>query len=604
MRSDLKNRYNILCIDDNVNNLFTLSALLKKIPNVEPITAESADKGLKILLKEKIDLILLDVQMPIMNGFEAAKLIKTNKNTRDIPIIFITAVFKSDEFIREGFDLGAIDYLTKPIDDMQLINKITLYLKIFDKTKLLEHSEKKFYSIAQSIGDGVYTLDMELKVTFINKAALKLLGFEKKDLIGKNIHDYIHYKDINNKPLPQERCKIHGAVLHGERYQSNNEYFIKKDGTFLPVSVMITPLYEDDKVVGTVVVFRDKTNQEIISQLEIDKIKNQEQIIHSMVGMIESRDSYTAGHTKRVAKYSEMIARDMGYSEEKIELLKKAAWLHDIGKISTPDNILLKPTHLNDLEYELIKDHLLAGYNILREIDDYKEIAEIMAQHHERYDGKGYPYGLQAEAINPLSRIMIVADAFDAMTTNRVYKTKKSVAEALSELQELRMKQFHPEVVEVAVKTLQNIEIDKSISQLPKSKMEEQRFAYFYRDSLTNLFVIEYLQLILRHHSFSDEFYIYKIKLHNFSLFNKKYGWKKGNQFLSDFSKYLQKQYSENLLFRVEGDDFLMLSKEKIENIEDDFKECPLLEESIVSITVEETHSSSTSIEEILGSYY
>jgi len=591
MQICLTNQYNILCIDDNENNLFTLRALLNNIKNINPILANSADTGLKILLKEKIDLILLDVQMPIMNGFEAARLMKKNKLTRDIPIIFITAVFKSEEFIKEGFDLGAIDYLTKPIDDTQLINKIALYLKIFDKTKLLEHSEKKFYSIAQSISDGIYTLDLDLKVTFINEAALQLLGFHLKDLMGKTMHDFIHYKDINNKPLDQNSCKLHNSLVKGTHYNSDSEYFIKKDGTFLEVSVMATPLFEDKKITGLVVVFRDKTNQNRIIRLEKEKIRTQEQIIHSMVGMIEARDSYTAGHTKRVAKYCEMIARDMECSEKEIELLKKAAWLHDIGKISTPDNVLLKPTKLNQVEYELIKDHLLEGYNILHEIDEYKEIAEIMVQHHERYDGEGYPYGLKADEISLLGRIMIVADAFDAMTTNRVYKTKKSVAAALEELKELSGEQFHPEVVNVAIYTLKQIEIDANISQLPKSKIEEQRFSYFYRDKLTNLFVIDYLQLILRYNDFSDELYLYNIELHNFSLYNKERGWKEGNRLLVKFANFLDDLYSDKLIFRVEGDDFLILSREKIVNIEDDFKDISFFNKLSVSVSVKEKYS-------------
>jgi len=604
MHIDLNNQYNILCIDDNENNLYTLRALLKSVPNINPILAESADKGLKIVLKEKIDLILLDVQMPIMNGFEAARLLKKNKHTRDIPIIFITAVFKSEEFIQEGFDIGAVDYLTKPIDDKQLINKITLYLKIFDKTKLLEHSEKKFYSIAQSIGDGIYTLDLDAKVTFINDAALKLLGYEKAELMNKYIHDYIHYKDLNNRPIKKEECQIHHSLIAGEHYSNENDAFIKKDGSFLAVSVLATPLYEENSIVGIVVVFRDKTYQNRIVTLEKERIKNQEQIIHSMVDMIESRDSYTAGHTKRVAKYCAMIAKDMGCSLEEIELIKKAAWLHDIGKISTPDNVLLKPTQLNKLEYELIKDHLLAGYNILKDIDDYHEIADIVVQHHERYDGEGYPHGLRGDEITLLGRIMIVADAFDAMTTNRVYKPKKSVDVALKELEELSGKQFHPEVVQVAVETLREIEIDNTITQLPKSKIEEQRFSYFYRDKLTNLFTIEYLQLILRYDTLSNDYYLYTLQLHNFSLYNKKYGWSAGNRFLIDFANFLEESFRGSLIFRVEGDDFLILSKKSLGDIKLKVENSPLMKEGIIQVDIKERYSNGLSdIEEIIKLY-
>ena len=590
MKTNFRGIYNILCIDDNENNLFTLDALLKTSSNIMPILADSADKGLKILLKKRIDLILLDVQMPIMNGFETAKLIKSNKKTRDIPIIFITAVFKSEEFIKEGFDIGAVDYLTKPIDDIQLLNKITLYLKIFDKNRLLQQSEKRFYDIAQSIGDGIYTVNNDLKTTFVNKSALDLLGFESNELVGKNIHDIIHYKDENNNPINFVDCKMHNVLLDGQRYTSDKDFLIKKDGSFLPVSVIATPLHVDNKIAGLVTIFHDKTDQNKIIKLKRDKIKNQEQIIHSMVAMIESRDSYTAGHTKRVARYCEMIAIGMGYTHKEIELVKNAAWLHDIGKISTPDNILLKPTKLTRIEYELIQDHLSAGYNMLKEIDEYKEIAGIMYEHHEKYDGTGYPNGLKADEIRPLSRIMILADAFDAMTTNRVYKPRKSVKVAIEELKNLSAVQFHPEVVDVAVKILKDIDIDNSISQLPKSKIEEQRFSYFYKDHLTNLFIIEYLQLILTYHDVSDMLYFYSIKLHNFSEFNRKYGWSEGDKFLISFAKYLKKMFAENLIFRVEGDDFLILSESKIEDIEMKIAECEERKRFNIGFSIEEEY--------------
>ena len=604
MHSDLKDQYNILCIDDNANNLFTLSALLKSIGGIHPILAESADKGLKIVLKEQIDLILLDVQMPVMNGFEAAKLLKRNKQTRDIPIIFITAVYKSEEFVSEGFEIGAVDYLTKPIDDQLLKNKISLYLKIFEKKRQLERSEKKFYNIAQSIGDGIYTVDMDLCVTFINDAALALLGYERRELMGKAIHEYIHYKDKNNKLLNKEDCSVEYALKTAKHYEIDDEYFIKKDGSFLPISMSVTPFIEDHEVTGLVVVFRDKTTTNKVLELEKEKLKNQEQIIHSMVDMIESRDSYTAGHTKRVAHYCALIAKGMGYSPSEIALIKKAAWLHDIGKIFTPDNILLKPTKLNHLEYELIQDHLLAGYNILKDIDDYKAIAEIVIEHHERYDGKGYPKGLKADEISPFGQIMIVADAFDAMTTNRVYKPKKSVDVALKELQALSMKQFHPEVVTIAVEVLKDIEIDETISQLPTNKLEEQRFSYFYRDRLTNCFVIDYLELILRYYDFSNDLYVYRVELHNFSTYNQKYGWRAGNNFLIEMAEFIEKHYSNKIIFRIEGDDFLILSKEKIENIEEKFKECPLLQDSAVYVTIDEKYSNDVDkMEEMIALY-
>jgi len=590
MSENIENIYNILCVDDNKNNLFTLNALLSTLENVNSIEVLNAKDALNILLSEHIDLILCDIQMPDINGFELAKMIKSNKKTKHIPIIFVTAVFKSDEFIAQGFEIGAIDYITKPIDDNQLISKITLYLKIFDEKKKLLQSEKRFYDIAQSIGDGIYTLDIQNKTTFINKEALELLQFKSKELMGKTIHDYIHYKDKDNKEILFNECKIHHSILDGKEYKNDDEYLVKKDGTLLPVSLVSTPLYIKNEIVGTVTIFRDKTKQNRIEHLEKEKLKNQEQIIHSMIDMIESRDSYTAGHTKRVAEYSVLIAKEMNYSEKDIELLKKAAWLHDIGKISTPDSVLLKPGKLDNTEYVLIKDHLTAGYEMLKQIDQYSDIANIMREHHEKYDGTGYPQGLKGEEIRPLSRIMIVADAFDAMTTNRVYKPRKSIEVALAELEDLSAVHFHPEVVSAAVVALKDISLDDDINQLPQTSIERQRFAYFYKDRLTNLFIVDYLSLILRYHIDSKSVYMYNIELHNFSKYNTQNSWSEGDKFLVDFARFLDKLYSDTVVFRVEGDDFMILSEVKLEGIITKIESFSLFQESIVECSVEEKY--------------
>ncbi|MCX6051451.1 MAG: response regulator [Campylobacterales bacterium] len=587
MPEQIEHIYNILCVDDNKDNLFALNALLETHKNIISTEVLNAKDALNVLLTKKIDLILLDIQMPDINGFELAKMIKSNKRTKDIPIIFVTAVFRSDEFIKEGFKLGAIDYITKPIDDNQLLNKITLYLKVFDEKNKLLQSEKKFYDIAQSIGDGIYTLGNDQKTTFINNEALKMFGFNYDELINKVIHDYIHYKTIDNMPIPSKECSVHKTILSGDRFANEDQYLVKKDGDFLHVSLVATPLFSNDTVVGTVVVFRDKTHEEKIHFLEHEKIENQEQIIHSMIDMIESRDSYTAGHTKRVANYCVLIAREMNYDEKDIEVLKNAAWLHDIGKISTPDNVLLKPTTLNKIEYQLIQEHLGSGYEMLSKIDQYRVIADIMREHHEKYDGSGYPRGLRANEIQPLSRIMIVADAFDAMTTNRIYKTKKSISAALQEIQALSRQHFHPEVVDAALIALSKIDIDVDISQLPKTSIEEQRFSYFYKDRLTNLFVIEYLSFLLRYHVSFQSAYIYKIKLHNFSEYNRQFSWAKGDEFLVKFSKFINTLYKDCIVFRVEGDDFMILSENSISTINEDIQNNQLIKNSILECSIE-----------------
>ena len=138
--------YLILCIDDNSNNLFTIKALIEQLDDIEVVTALSAKEGLKVLLSQKVDLIFLDIQMPEIDGFEAAKLIKSNKHTAGIPIVFITAVFKSEEFKKRGYEVGAIEYISKPIDDYQLLNKVRLYKRLSESEKQLSKINEELIS--------------------------------------------------------------------------------------------------------------------------------------------------------------------------------------------------------------------------------------------------------------------------------------------------------------------------------------------------------------------------------------------------------------------------------------------------------------------------
>ena len=309
----------------------------------------------------------------------------------------------------------------------------------------------------------------------------------------------------------------------------------------------------------------NKTSQ-IVHLMDIQK-NNYEKTLYMIVDMIEQRDTYTAGHSKRVAEYSRLIAKEMDYNDEDCELIYQAGILHDVGKIATPDAVLLNPKSLNDIEYKLIQEHVEVSYRLLKDIPMFRAFAEVVYSHHERYDGMGYPRGLKADEIVPLSRIMIVADAFDAMTTNRIYKARKSVSEAIEEIQNLSEKQFHPEVAIKAAIALENVQIDYEISQLPRSKLEEERFAYFYKDTLGDAYNQTYLDVVLMKNSYDLEFKymeIYSIK--NFSMYNKKYGWEAGDKFLKDFSNILCKQNEESLVFRVFGDDFVVLSKTGFEN--------------------------------------
>jgi response regulator RpfG family c-di-GMP phosphodiesterase len=195
----------------------------------------------------------------------------------------------------------------------------------------------------------------------------------------------------------------------------------------------------------------------ISNSMIVDKVRKQaellkkvnEQIMLALANAIEERDHYTAGHTWRVTRFSEVIAKKLGWPEDRLTNLRTGGVLHDIGKIGVPDRIILKPDKLTDDEYEIMKTHPKRGSLILKESGCLPEAIPYILYHHERYDGKGYPYQLKAEDIPLEGRILAVADAFDAMTSDRPYRKGMPVERAIAILKENSGTQFDPKIVDI-----------------------------------------------------------------------------------------------------------------------------------------------------------
>jgi len=170
--------------------------------------------------------------------------------------------------------------------------------------------------------------------------------------------------------------------------------------------------------------------------------------ITSLAYALEAKDAYTSGHSKRVADISAAIARELNLSQDKINKLELAGLVHDIGKIGINESILNKPSSLTDTEFEQVRRHPEIGEHILSPIVDAVEILESVRNHHERYDGKGYPDALQKEQITLGARILAVSDAYEAMTSERPYRSKMSDKKACEEIRRNRGLQFDPEVVD------------------------------------------------------------------------------------------------------------------------------------------------------------
>jgi putative nucleotidyltransferase with HDIG domain len=170
--------------------------------------------------------------------------------------------------------------------------------------------------------------------------------------------------------------------------------------------------------------------------------------LKALTTALETRDQETHGHSERVVSYSLRLGREYGLNREQMKALEFGSLLHDIGKIGVPDSILRKPAKLTEEEWVLMREHPLHGQQILRGIEFLQGAARVVAQHHEQWDGSGYPLGLQEEEIDLNARIFAVADAFDAITSDRVYRKGKSYEAAAKELDDWAGRQFDPKVVE------------------------------------------------------------------------------------------------------------------------------------------------------------
>jgi putative nucleotidyltransferase with HDIG domain len=177
-----------------------------------------------------------------------------------------------------------------------------------------------------------------------------------------------------------------------------------------------------------------------------------EQTIGVLATAAETRDPYTAGHQRNVSALSEAIATELGLDEDRVNSVRMAGLVHDIGKINVPAEILSKPGALGEVEFALIRTHPEIGYEIMKNIELPWNLADMILQHHERMDGSGYPAGLKEEEILLESRILAVADVVEAMSSHRPYRASLGIESALKEIEENRKKKYDADVVDACIR--------------------------------------------------------------------------------------------------------------------------------------------------------
>jgi len=303
---------------------------------------------------------------------------------------------------------------------------LDLLLKTYDKHVIFSKTNKK----------GV--------ITYASEAFCKVSGYTKRELIGQN-HNIIRHSDMPKEAFQHLWDEL--AQEHSVKLEVKNK---TKDGGYYWVDAEIEPEYnKDGKLIGYLAVRDDITANKDIEEI-------QKEIIFNMGSIGESRSKETGNHVKRVAEYSKLLAELYGLPIEEAEMLKQASPMHDIGKVAIPDSILNKPGALTKQEMIIMQTHSIKGYDMLKSSNRtlLKTAAIVALEHHERWDGKGYPTGLKEDEIHIYGRITAIADVFDALGSDRCYKKAWKDKKIFKYFKEERGKQFDPKLVKLFFKNI------------------------------------------------------------------------------------------------------------------------------------------------------
>ncbi len=252
----------VLVVDDIEANLFAMQQVLKPLKNIEIITVNSGSEALKIIDEQELALVFLDVQMPEMDGFEVAEKIQSLTNfNKDLPIIFVTAINKEDKYVFNGYNSGAVDYISKPVNNDILLCKARAFIKLYENKKDLQYINKQLQilsnkneSILTHAGEGILVISARGKVILANPASLKLLNIEESQIIGKSINDII--SNGQNKPQSWEDSVIYKCSANNNVYHIDNTIFKKFPDNQFPADYTFSPIHDDPDTAG-MIIFRD-----------------------------------------------------------------------------------------------------------------------------------------------------------------------------------------------------------------------------------------------------------------------------------------------------------------------------------------------------------
>lgn len=455
----------ILIVDDSPVNIMMLTEVLRE--DYRTGVATNGAEALKFAKKYMPDLILMDILMPQMDGYQACACLKASELTKDIPVIFITSLNEAEDKTR-GFDLGVVDYITRPFETAEVRARIKTHITLERTRELLKYQNQV---LEEMVDERTRQLERLLELSLLinserdlhkifdeivplvarffsaDRASLFLLDQEKRQLWTRAAEGLS--KPISlplNKGLVGRAAETGKPVIVNDA--SNHPDFDvswdRKHG-YCTKNVLCYPVHNrDEQLKGVLQVINkipagnfEAADKDLAAacaaqigvaletyDLVTELSQAFESFAHTLVKTIEAKHPLTAGHSHRVTEYSLLLGNEIGMSDTELELLKYAGLLHDVGKIGVPDIILTKKGFFEPDERILMNKHAEWTFRILDEIlmpRNLKDISKMAACHHEKMDGSGYPYSLKGEKIPYFSRIIAVGDVFDALTSRRDY---------------------------------------------------------------------------------------------------------------------------------------------------------------------------------------